>query len=87
MADIWELLITPAGHIRTVYTEAIDLPALGALHLRRASHVEPDAQGRWWADLAPVGGPHLGPYTCRSQSIRAESDWLIVRLGDLPPPE
>jgi len=38
----------------TGYTEALDLAALGSLSIRRASHVEPDEQGRWWADLAPA---------------------------------
>ena len=37
---------------RCVYDEAIDLSQLGELTIRRASHVEPDDQGLWWADLA-----------------------------------
>ena len=38
--------------------------------------MEPDGQGRWWADLAPVAGPRLGPYTLRSLALEAEVRWL-----------
>ena len=41
--------------------ESLDLAAFGSIDIRRASHVEPDAAGQWWADLAPVGGSRLGP--------------------------
>jgi hypothetical protein len=51
------LRINPGGAVRCLYAEAIDLAALGTLAIRRASHVEPDGQGHWWADLSPVGGP------------------------------
>src|SRR6185369_18080020 len=49
-----ELVIDRVGQVRCVYEEAIDLSALGAVSIQRASHVEPDGQGQWWADLAPV---------------------------------
>ena len=70
------LLIDRHGQVVCVYGEAIDLAALGDLAIRRASHVEPDGQGRWWADLGPVGGPCLGPYPLRSLALQAEADWL-----------
>lgn len=70
------LRIDPGGAITCLYSEAIDLPALGALRIRRASHVEPDEHGSWWADLAPVGGPHLGPFALRSEALQAEQAWL-----------
>ncbi len=63
-----------------VYSEAIDLAALGTLSLRRGSHVEPDAEGQWWADLAPVRGPKLGPFAKRSEALRAEMEWLDAFL-------
>jgi hypothetical protein len=71
-----ELIINPAGCIRCVYDEAIDLHALGLVSIRRASHVEPDDQAAWWADLSPVGGPKLGPYEYRRKAIAAEMQWL-----------
>ena len=71
-----QLVITPGGLIRCVYGEAIDLGQLGTLHVRRASHVEPDEHGSWHADLSPVGGPRLGPFPCRSAALKAEESWL-----------
>ena len=61
---------------RAIYSEAIDLAALGSPVITRASHVEPDQDGLWWADLSPVGGPSLGPYRHRSQALAAEVEWL-----------
>jgi hypothetical protein len=71
-----QLVIEPGGAVRCIYDEAIDLAALGSPTIVRASHVEPDQQGRWWADLSPVGGPVLGPFVNRSEAIVAEHAWL-----------
>jgi hypothetical protein len=70
------LVIRPSGRVECLYDEAIDLAALGSVSIRRARHVEPDGQGRWWADLAPVNGPVLGPFTRRSSALEAERRWL-----------
>lgn len=70
------LRIDPHGQITCLYGEVIDLAALGALHIRRASYVEPDALGQWWADLAPMQGPDLGPFSLRSEALEAEQAWL-----------
>lgn len=34
----------------------------------------------WQADLAPVNGPVLGPFTIRGQAIDAEVQWLHANL-------
>jgi hypothetical protein len=73
-----EIRITPAGGIRCLYDEALDLTSLGPLTIERASHVEPDITGQWMADLSPVGGPRLGPFARRSDALAAESAWLGV---------
>jgi len=70
------LVIDPQGEVRCLYTEVLDLSSLGPLTIQRASHVEPDSQGQWWADLSPVAGPRLGPFTLRSQALAAEHGWL-----------
>jgi hypothetical protein len=70
------LTVDPGGAVRCLYDEAIDLSALGSLTIARASHVEPDADGRWWADLLPVNGPTLGPFNARSLALAAERAWL-----------
>ena len=57
-------------------SEAIILSALGRVQIKRGSHVEPDEDGRWFADLAVVHGPRLGPFDRRSDALKAEVAWL-----------
>ncbi len=71
-----ELVVGKDGGVRCIYDEALDLRALGKLQITRASHVEPDRDGNWWADMGPVGGPVLGPYASRSEALQAERGWL-----------
>ena len=73
-----ELIVGPAGQLRCLYDEAINFAALGRLTITRGSHVEPTADGRWTADLAPVGGPLLGPFAGRSAALAAEREWLLT---------
>ena len=80
------LLVDARGRVLCLYAEAIDLHTLGVLAIRRASHVEPDAAGRWWADLAPLEGPRLGPFVCRSEALQAEHAWIDAYLFERPPP-
>ena len=79
-----DLVVDPAGRISCIYDEAIDLAALGSVSIARASHVEPDAGGRWVADLAPVGGPALGPFALRSEALAAERAWLETHWPPAP---
>jgi hypothetical protein len=76
MEQLMELVIDPRGRIHGIYSEEIDLRMLGPLVIRRASHVEPVGVGCWWADLAAVGGPRLGPFEKRSQALTEEAAWL-----------
>jgi len=71
-----QLVVTPDGAVRCLYSEELNLHALGTLTIVRGSHVEPTANGRWTADLSPVSGPLLGPFDSRSQALAAESRWL-----------
>jgi hypothetical protein len=81
------LLIDATGNVRCVYTETIDLTSLGIPSIRRASHVEPDSEGQWWADLTPVKGPSLGPFSNRTQALQAEQEWLEAHWpNNLPVP-
>ncbi len=72
-----QLVISPSGEVTTHYSEEIDLAALGDLTITRASHVEPDEQGRWWAHM--VGGPSFGPFAKRSAALKSEVEWLLER--------
>jgi hypothetical protein len=71
-----QLIVLPTGEIRCLYDEAIDLAAIGHPVISRASHVEPDAEGQWWADLSPVDGPTLGPFNRQTEALGAEHVWL-----------
>ena len=71
-----QMIVATNGSLRCLYDEAIDLAAIGRLSITRASHVEPDEQGRWLADLSPLTGPLLGPFILRSDALEAERAWL-----------
>ena len=73
-----DLFVNSAGDIRCIYGEELDLRELGKLQITRASHVEPDRDGFWCADMGPVDGPVLGPYGSRSEALGAERRWLLA---------
>ena len=70
------LHISCAGYVRCLYSEELPLASLGPLTIARASHVDAALDGTWWADLAPLAGPLLGPFTVRSAALAAEAAWL-----------
>jgi hypothetical protein len=81
MTTEMELVVDAGGSVRCIYDEALDLRELGKLQITRASHVEPDAEGYWWADMGPLGGPVLGPYGSRSEALGAERGWLLDAMS------
>ena len=76
-----ELIVCSGGKVVTPYNELLDLSDLGPARVTRASHVEPDASGNWFATI--IGGPTLGPFAKRSEAITAEVEWLQERLPQL----
>jgi hypothetical protein len=79
MSSEMELVVGVGGGVKCIYDEALDLRALGKLQITRASHVEPDRDGFWWADMEPVAGPVLGPFKNRTEALGAEREWLLSR--------
>ena len=71
-----KMIIASTGDVRCLYDETVDLASLGSLDIQRGSHVEPDSDGQWFADLSPVAGPRLGPFSRRSDALAAELAWL-----------
>ena len=71
-----ELVVGVDGGVRCIYDEALDLREIGKMQITRASHVEPDSDGNWWADMGPVEGPVLGPFGTRGEALAAERGWL-----------
>ena len=78
MISEMELVVGCDGGVRCIYDEALDLREIGKLQITRASHVEPDRGGFWWADMGPVDGPVLGPFRNRTEALGAEREWLVV---------
>ena len=71
-----ELVVGADGGVKCIYDETLDPRALGKLEITRASHVEPDSDGNWWADMGPSEGPVLGPFGTRREALAAERGWL-----------
>ena len=71
-----QIIFLPDGNGRCVYGEAIDVSNVGNIAITRGSHVEPNEEGQWTADLSPVDGPKLGPFDTRSEALTAEVAWL-----------
>lgn len=75
--------ILPNGELVMIYDDSFT-PGLideGEGQTKRASHVEPDASGQGWtADMAPSGGPVLGPYRLRQEALDAEVAWINVNV-------
>ena len=64
---------------RTLGAAVAGLREIADIVTRRASHVEPDGEG-WTADMAPMGGPVLGPFPLRADALAAEHEWLDANL-------
>jgi hypothetical protein len=72
-----------SGVATTIYNEHIELENLGKMNITRASHVEPTGDGKWTADMTPVGGPILGPFEKRSIALDEEVKWLKENIFNL----
>lgn len=79
------IAIPADGNVQLIYKDEVAdvIKALGHATTARASHVEPTADGRWQADISPVGGPMLPPTDTRQESLDLEVAWLNERLGRL----
>ena len=71
-----KIVITPQGTVKFIYQEQILLtPYLGKEAIERASHVEPDEKGMWWATILK-DKKKLGPFLKRSEALSAEIQYL-----------
>ena len=75
MTSEMELVVAADGVARCIYGEELDLREIGRLSITRASHVEPDAEGYWWADMGLMAAG-------RRRCGRRGSGWL----DDASPP-
>lgn len=81
--EIKNLVIKPDGKVVGVYDDNVDLKGVGKIDITRASHVEPNQNGDWVADLSPVNGPVLGPFTKRHEALESELNWLNAHLDKI----
>ncbi len=70
------------GHIVGIYDDELAglLESASEVSITRASFVEPGEDGFWYADLAPSGGPKLGPFRLRAAALDAEHAWLERKM-------
>jgi len=80
MTNDMELVVDAEGTVRCIYGEELVLREFGKLQITRASTVEPDRDGYWWADIGPVDGPVLGPFKNRTEALQAEREWLVGQI-------
>ena len=78
-----QIIVKPTGVFIGIYSDMLDYGELGNYRIRRASHVEPDCNGKWTADLSPVDGPTLGPFDKRNEAIDAELEYLNLLLNEV----
>ena len=70
------LIIDLEGNFRFIHDDELSgLFEEGEVTIQRASDVEPEGTD-WWADLARVNGPRLGPFAKRQEALNAEVAWL-----------
>lgn len=73
-----QVSIRPNGTVEFIYHDSM-LPYMDNFSHRkitRVSHVEPNEDGMWVADMSPVNGPHSPPFTTREEALQWESEWL-----------
>jgi hypothetical protein len=69
------------GTVVTVYTDTVDLRALGHVRARRASVVEWDESAQAWIARILVSGEVLGPFDTRAEAVSSERAVLATRLA------
>tara|TARA_Y100000310_G_scaffold232829_1_gene235676 strand:+ start:57 stop:329 length:273 start_codon:yes stop_codon:yes gene_type:complete len=71
------ITISRKGKVDFIWSDDLsELLQIGDHEVRRASHVEPDHNGQWSANMGPSNGPILGPFPLRRDALLAEARWL-----------
>lgn len=81
MRDTLSTLVVGAdGIVTCLWTEVIDLSALGSLSIRRASAVEFDEQRQLWVVEVPGTGEIFADVS-RERCLEFEREWFAERIG------
>ena len=85
---VMHLVVDPGGTVRgDLRARRSTWPPSAAARSPGPAMSSPTRDGRWHADLRPVGGPVLGPFDRRSEALAAEVAWLEEHwLGPARPP-
>jgi hypothetical protein len=73
--------IEPDGTVVALYTDTVELRALGHVRAVRASVVEWDESRQAWTARILGSGEILGPFATRAEAVDAERAVLATRLG------
>lgn len=81
-----KIILGVDGVVRYVYNDVIHkhMSTLGEATIKRATHVEPDENGMWYADLSPVGGEKITGFKTHKEAIDFELKWLSKHNIPLP---
>jgi hypothetical protein len=72
--------VNPNGTVVAVYTDTIDLRAVGHLRAVRASAVEWDERRQAWVARILSSGEVLGSFATRAEAVEVERAVLATRL-------
>ena len=81
MSGMERYRIEPDGTVVTVYTDTIDLRAVGHVYAVRASVVEWNEPGQAWTAWILATGEILGLFATRAEAVSAERAVLATRLA------
>jgi hypothetical protein len=82
IVDEINITIDEDGTSHFIYDDRLaELMASGEFMIVRASHVEPGPDGKWYADMSPIGSNEiLGPFNLRAEALLAEREWLVEKI-------
>ena len=73
------LIVDPDGQVSGLYTDALELAALGELEVTRASHVEFDGAAQEWV-ISLLDGEVVGSRKRRVDALALERELLQARM-------
>ena len=71
----------PDGRVYGLYSDQVDLRALGHVRAERGSHVEWDDDAQAWYATIVASGERLGPFLQRTEAVSVERAVMTARLG------
>ena len=79
MLDAYEF--HPDGRVYGLYSDRVDLRALGRVRAERGSHVEWDDEDQGWYATIVASRERLGPFLQRSEAVTIERAVMAARLS------